>query len=177
MIREDLLKQNTLMSWIGVFNEGCAEIEFLAQQASDALEQLNDNVFPAHLLGPDKVCSTLEISIEGFDIKECAGHKAGFSNNVQVLQPVHMMAVTPMHKIAYQDLVLKGGDQNLPFVKNTETSSFMLIDWEFTKPTHPVCSVIDFYIECKHALEEQKVPQIIKAVIFSQSLILLSLYN
>ena len=38
MIREDLLKQNTLISYIGVFNEGCAEIEFLAQQASNALE-------------------------------------------------------------------------------------------------------------------------------------------
>ena len=164
MIREDLLKQNTIMSWIGVFNEGCAEIEYLAQQASDALEQLNDNVFPAHLLGPDKVCSSSEISIEGeiFDIKECTGHKAGFSCNVQVLQPVHMMAITPMHKVAYQSLVLKGGQQNLPFARNTETMSLMLIDCEFTKLAHPVCSVSDFDTECKHALEGQKITLIIK---------------
>jgi hypothetical protein len=141
VIREDLLKQNTLMSWISVFNEGCAEIEISAQQASWALEQLNDNVFPAHLLGPDKVCSSSVISIEGeiFDIKEYAGHMAEFISNVQILQPVHMMAVTPSHKVAYQGLVLKGGQQNLPFVKDTESLSLRPINCKFTKLAHPVC--------------------------------------
>jgi len=96
---------------------------------------MNDNVFfPAHLLGPDNVTSSV-ISIEGeiFDIKEYAGHMAGFISNVQILQPVHMMAVTPMHKVAYQGSVLKGGQQNLPFVKNTESLSLRPMDCKFTK--------------------------------------------
>jgi len=172
MIREDLIKQNTIMSWINVFNEGCAEIEYLTQRASNALEQLNDNIFPAHLLGPDKVCSTTEVSIEGefFSIKECVRHKAGFHCNVQVLQPVHMMSVTPMHVVTYQNLALKGGHRDLPFMKNSETSSLMLVDCEFQNLAHPVCSIVDIESECKHALEEQKIPQIIKNCDFKPEL-------
>ena len=42
----------------------------------------------------------------------------------------------------------------------------MLMDCEFTKLAHPVCSVIDFETERKYALEGQKVHLIIKSCNF-----------
>ena len=41
---------------------------------------------------------------------------------------------------------------------------------KFTKLAHPVCSVINFETECKHALEGQKIALIIKSCNFIPNL-------
>ena len=76
-----------------------------------------------------------------------------------------MIAVKPIHTVAYQRLVQKGGQQNLPFVKDTESLSLRPMDCKFTKLAHPVCSIIDFDTKCEHALD-QKINLIIKRLQF-----------
>jgi hypothetical protein len=150
--------QETLLSWITLFNEGCAELYQSTQKLIEILELLNDGNFPNFLLGEDKTCKKEGNSLEGenFQIINCSGHKEGFSCTVLITQPIEFLAVQNLINVAYSGMELHGR-----YVRTSESKEIMRIECEELKLVHPVCELHKLPQQCRFSLQDNHIDQII----------------
>jgi len=157
-IKENVNQQEVLMSFISTFNAGMTELSATVSATIQILESLNDNIFPAHLLGEEKGCRTGK-GLEGelFEIQSCFSHAEGFSCLTTVSQPLSFTKVVKYHPVSYGNIRLIGESKDHSFFKNTDTNTLFGSVCDKIESPHPTCTVEEIPSPCRHALTDHKI--------------------
>ena len=161
-IKENINQQEVLMSFISTFNAGMTELSTTVSATVQILESLNDNIFPAHLLGEEKGCRTGK-GLEGelFEIQSCFGHAEGFSCLTKVSQPLSFTKVIKYHPVSYGNIRLIGESKDHLFFKNVDTNMLFGSICDKVETLHPTCTTEEIPSQCRLALTDKRTEEII----------------
>ena len=165
-------QQNTLLSFISVFDEFSANMFEKTDRMLTAVEALSNKNFPEDLLAlVPAVCNNTGLfEGEAYKVLTCTGCTKGYQCKVQVDTPAVITVVTRMLPVSYAGIHLKGNEEQFTFARTAELELKQL-DCDMTEGNieYPSCQIHEFPPHCKKALDDNDVRGAISYCEFSKT--------